>query len=107
MEEVHADAQPILDAVATRVANDQLARCLIEVIGDEQCWMVMPQPGDGDLTDRSLIAAELHRLLNVADLLVTAIGRVDDCLFPIRDGRCSRRRMIAAPRRRMVTKWIP
>ena len=55
MEEVHADAQAILDAVATRVADDQLTRCLIEVIGDEQGWMVMPQPGDRDLADRSLV----------------------------------------------------
>ena len=35
MEEVHADAQAVLNAVATSIADDQFTGCLLKVIGKE------------------------------------------------------------------------
>jgi hypothetical protein len=49
MKEVHADAQFILDAVTTHVADDQLVGYLVKVIGEKQGQLVLTQPGDSKL----------------------------------------------------------
>src|SRR3954470_23464718 len=86
VEEVHADPKAVLDPVAARVADDQLARRLLEVIGQEERGAAAAQAGHGDLTDRALIAAQPYRLLDVTNPDVTALGYIDHRLLP-RGGR--------------------
>src|SRR5512135_1656240 len=106
VEEVHADPQAILDPVAARVADDQLARRLLEVVGEEQRGTVAAQSRHGDPTDRALVATQPHRLLEVTDLRRHRLGMSITAFVHAEAGCRSRPRRMAAPRRRMVTKWI-
>src|SRR4051794_23081741 len=82
MEEVHADPQAVLDPIAAGVADDQLARGLLELVGEEQRGPFAAQAGHGDLADRALVAAQPYGLLDVTDLRVTPLGDVDHGLLP-------------------------
>src|SRR5215475_8888310 len=43
VKEIHADPQPVLDAIASGVADDQCPRTLLEVVGQEQ-GRALPSP---------------------------------------------------------------
>src|SRR3954454_5635523 len=77
MEEVHAHAQATFDPVAAGVADDQRARGLLEVVGEEQRGTIGAQAGGGDLADGALVAAEPHHLLDVTDVRMTPFGDID------------------------------
>src|SRR3954451_23155130 len=82
MEEVHAHAQATFDPVAARVADDQLARGLLEVVGEEQRGTIGAEAGGGDLADRALVAAEPYLLLDVTDVRMASFGDVDHGPLP-------------------------
>src|SRR5260370_39858471 len=87
MEKVDDEPQTIFDGVASGVADDQFTRRFLEVVGQKQCGLLAPQAGDGDLADRVLVAAQTYALVDIADLLVTSLGGVDNRLGPGRSGQ--------------------
>src|SRR3954447_10167035 len=82
VEEVHADAQATLDPVAAGVADDQLARGLLEVVGEEQGGPIGAEAGGGDLADRAVVAAKSDRLLDVTDVRMAPFGDIDHGPLP-------------------------
>src|SRR3954465_4538231 len=82
MEEVHAHAQAAFDPVAAGVADDQLARGLLEVVGEEQRGAIGAEAGDGDLADRAPVAAEPPLLLDVTDVRMAMLGDSDHGPLP-------------------------
>ncbi len=77
MEEVHADPEAILDAVAPRVSDDQVASRLLEVVREKQRGLLPSQTIDGNLSNRSLIIPERRGLIQVSDPLVAALRCVE------------------------------
>src|SRR5439155_12163890 len=68
--------------IAARVADDQLARGLLEVVGEEEGGAVAAQAGHSNLADRALVAPQPHHLFDVTDLRVTSFGDIDHGLLP-------------------------
>lgn len=53
VKEVDGRAQTVLDAIATRIADDQLACQFLEVVGQEQSRLFPSQAIDGQLAERA------------------------------------------------------
>src|SRR5215813_4134210 len=89
VKEVHANPQPVLDAIAAGVAYDQCPCTLLGVVGQEQGRLLLSQARDRQLAQRALVPWELHRLLQVPDTLMTAVRRVDHRLAPLAGRECA------------------
>src|SRR5437870_3338874 len=69
-------------AVEAGVADDQLARGLLEVVGEEQRGTIRAETSGGDLADGPLVAAEPHLLLDVTDVRMASFGDIDHGPLP-------------------------
>src|SRR5712691_1134862 len=49
VKEIHADPQPVLDAIAASVAHNQRPRTLLRVVGQEQRWLRTAESRDRQL----------------------------------------------------------
>ena len=89
MKEIYANPQPVLDAIASGVAYDQCPRTLLGVVGQEQGRVLPSQSRDRQLAQRALVPWELHRLIQVPDVLMTAVRHVDHRLAPLAGRECA------------------
>lgn len=82
VEEVDADAQTILDAVAACVARHQVAWRNVGVVAHEQGETFASQAGDGDLSKRAAVAVDGEGFVDIANTLMEAFRDIDVGLLP-------------------------
>src|SRR5262249_53474787 len=82
MKEVDTDPQAVFDPIAAGIANDQRARRFLGIVGQEEGCLLAPQAGDRNLADWPFVTTQTDGFVEVTDLLVTALGSVDDGLAP-------------------------
>jgi hypothetical protein len=80
---MHADPQPVLDAIAAGVTHHQRPRTLLGVVGEEQGRRRPSQSRDRQVAQRALVPWDLDCLIQVPDTLRTAVCRVDHRLAPL------------------------
>src|SRR5262249_22109892 len=73
VEEVHAHPEAAFDPIATGVADDQITRCLLEVVRENQSRPLTAQAGHGDLAEWTIVAPQSYRALEVTDVHMTPL----------------------------------
>jgi len=82
VKEIDADAEAILDAIASSVAGYEVPCTGIEVVGYEEGRVGMPQAVNSYLPYGAGVSTECRRLVHITDLLVAAFGDIDDRSTP-------------------------
>src|SRR6266849_2126069 len=82
VEEVDADPQGIFNTVPTGIACDQVAGAGRHVVRQEQRRVLPAEAGNGQLADEARIVPQTGRLVEIADVLVTAFGDINDGPLP-------------------------
>ena len=89
VKDMHAQPQPVLDAMASGVAYDQCPRALLGVVGQEQGRGLPSQSCDREVAQRALVPWERHRLIPVPETWMTAVRRVAHRLAPWASRECA------------------
>jgi hypothetical protein len=84
VKEIDADAEAVLDAMASGVAGDEVPGTDVEVVGHKESRVGMPQAVHGHLPYGTSIPPECRRLVHRADVLVAAFGDINHRLTPSR-----------------------
>jgi hypothetical protein len=82
VEEVDADAQAVLNAVAARIARHKVAGGNVGVVAHEQGEPFAAQAGDGDLSERAAVTVESKGFVDIANTFIEPFGNIDLSLMP-------------------------
>lgn len=77
VKEIDADAEAILNTIASGVAGDEVPGTGVEVVGHKEGRLGMPQAVHRHLPYGASVPPECRRLVHLADVLVAAFGDID------------------------------
>ena len=77
MKEIDADAEAILNTIASGVAGDEVPGTGVEVVGHKEGRLGMSQAVHRHLPYGASVPPECRRLVHIADVLVAAFGEID------------------------------